>query len=57
MSSKQLLFVVIATSITIIIWVIADIVHSRSQVKIPDQVQQLLEPIDPNFDKAGIDGL
>lgn len=57
MTSKQLLLIVIATSVTILIWVAADIIHSRTQVKTPPQVQELLEPINPNFDNQAVSRL
>ena len=50
MSGKQLLFVVVATCITIVAWVIFDIIHTRSQVEIPTEQQELIEEVNPNFD-------
>ena len=55
MTGKQVLFIAIATFITVIIWVTSDIYHSRKQVTTPPEVQQLLEPIEPNFDKQALD--
>lgn len=57
MTGRQVLLIVIATFITAIIWVVVDILHSRSQVQIPAQTQQLIEPIDPNFDQEVLNGL
>ena len=57
MTSKQILIIVIATFITALIWVTSDIYHSRKQVTTSPEVQQLLEPIDPNFDKQAVDRL
>ena len=39
------------------VWVVLDIIHARSQVQTPPEVQQLLEPINPNFDQDTINGL
>lgn len=50
MNGKQLLIIVITTFITIVAWVIFDIIHTRSQVEIPIDQQELIEEINPNFD-------
>ncbi|MBI4039778.1 hypothetical protein HY389_00280 [Candidatus Daviesbacteria bacterium] len=57
MSGKQLAIIIAATFITIVLWVIFDIVHTRSEVKIPDNVSKLLEPVNPNFDQQTLNGL
>lgn len=49
MSNKEWLIAAVLTFITILAWVIFDIVHTRSEVKIPTNVQQVIEPINPNF--------
>jgi len=54
MGGKQFFYILIATSITALIWVTVDIIHSRSEVKIPEDVQTLIEPLDPNFDQEAI---
>lgn len=50
MSGKQFLYIVIATFITVLIWFGLEIMHSRSKVQIKLEVQQLTQPINPNFD-------
>lgn len=50
MTSKRSLLIAIATFITVIMWVVTDIVHSRSQVKIAPVVEELLEPVPATFD-------
>lgn len=50
MNGKQLLIIVITTFITIVAWVIFDIIHTKSQVEIPIDQQELIEEINPNFD-------
>lgn len=50
MTKKEWLIATIATFITICAWVIFDIIHTRSQVEIPKDLQEVLEPINPNFD-------
>lgn len=57
MSGKQFLYIAIATFITILIWAGSDIYHSRNQVKPGTEVQQLLEPVSPNFDQDVINSL
>lgn len=54
MTKKQFFIIVIITFITVCVWVISDIVHSRSQVALPPELQEVLEPIDPNFDLSGL---
>ena len=49
MRKKDWLVGAILTLITIIAWVTFDIIHTRSQVEIPTEIQSILEPIDPNF--------
>lgn len=57
MSGKQFLYILIATFITVIIWVALDILHTRSQVPVSTEIQQLIEPINPVFDQEAIDSL
>lgn len=49
MSGRQFLIVVTITFVTVTLWVISDILHSRSQVTIPTETKRLIEPVDPNF--------
>lgn len=49
MSKKEWLIAAILTLITISAWVIFDIIHARSEVQIPTQLQQAIEPISPDF--------
>ncbi len=57
MSGKQFLYILIATFLTIMAWVATDIIHSRSEVQIPAEIKQLMEPINPNFDQEVVSGL
>ncbi|MDO8570028.1 MAG: hypothetical protein Q7R97_00395 [Candidatus Daviesbacteria bacterium] len=54
MTGKQVLFILIFTFITVIIWVTLDIIQSRANIAPTPEVQQLLEPISPNFDTSGL---
>lgn len=49
MTRKGWLIAVVLTFITVIAWVILDIIHTRSQVEIPSKVQGVIEPISPDF--------
>lgn len=54
MTKKEWLIAAILTFITITAWVIFDIIHARAQVQIPTQLQQVIEPISPNFNITSI---
>lgn len=54
MSRKEWLIAAILTLITICAWVVFDIIHARSQVEIPPKLQQVIEPIDPNFNTESL---
>lgn len=49
MIRKEWLIAAILTFITILSWVIFDIIHTRSQVEIPQKIQDVIEPISPDF--------
>ncbi|MBI2017558.1 hypothetical protein HYS92_00760 [Candidatus Daviesbacteria bacterium] len=51
-TKKEWLIATILTFITVCAWVIFDILHTRSQVEIPPNLQQVIEPINPNFETA-----
>lgn len=51
---KELLIAVIITFITICAWVIFDIIHARAQVEIPQQLQDIIEPISPDFNTSSV---
>lgn len=49
MTRKEWLIAAIVTFVTIIAWVAFDIIHSYSKVEIPKKVQEVIEPISPEF--------
>ena len=55
MSSKEFLIIVIATFITVVGWVVFDIIHKRAAVEIPANIQEIITPVEPNFDLEGIE--
>lgn len=54
MTKKGYLLVAIVTLITIVLWVVFEVIHKRSEITIPQDVEKLTEPIDPNFNLEGI---
>lgn len=50
MDRKSLLIIAIATLITVIAWVVFDIMHAKANVEISPKVQEVIEPINPVFD-------
>lgn len=54
MTRKEWLVAAILTFIIICAWVIFDIIHARSQVKIPQDLQNVIEPISPDFNTKGL---
>lgn len=49
MTKKEWLIAVILTFVTILAWVIFDVIHARSAVQIPQKLQDVIEPINPDF--------
>ena len=54
MTRKEFLIIAITTLITVIAWVGFDIYHKTQDSKIPPNVQQLITPVDPNFDTSSV---
>lgn len=54
MTKKEFLIIAIATFITIIAWVVFDILHKAANVEISKETQQVIEELDPNFDLEGL---
>lgn len=52
---KEWLIGTILTFIVILAWVVFDILHNRAQVEIPSQLQELTEPINPEFNISGLE--
>lgn len=49
MTKKEWLIAAILTFLTICAWVVFDILHARAQVEIPSNIQEAIEPINPEF--------
>ncbi len=54
MTKKGWLIAVVLTFLTIVCWVIFDILHSRSEVQISPKLQEVIEPISPDFNTKSI---
>lgn len=55
MTRKEWLIAAILTFITVLSWVIFDIIHTRSQVQIPPKLQEAIEPISPDFNTQSLE--
>jgi len=54
---KSSLILTILTLITIIAWVIFDVIHARSKVEIPTEIKNVLDPVNPNFDIKALENI
>ena len=54
MTTKEVFIIVLATFITFSAWVAFDIVHKATKSTVSEKLQQVIEPIDPNFDSEAI---
>lgn len=57
MTRKEWLIAAILTFITICAWVIFDIIHARAQVEILPKIQEIIEPISPEFDTSILESI
>lgn len=55
MNKKELVIVLVITFLVVIIWVISDIIHQRSQITIKPELQEASEPLDPAFDVSTLE--
>jgi hypothetical protein len=55
--NRYLVAIIVVSCLTALSWVIFDILHSRSEVKPSPEIEQLLEPVSPNFDEGAIKDL
>lgn len=55
MTKKEWLIAAILTLVTIVAWVIFDILHTRAQVEISPKLQEIIEPINPNFNTKALE--
>lgn len=57
MIKNRWLIVTILTFLTICVWVVFDILHTRAKVKIPAKTQEVIEPINPQFNTQILDSI
>ena len=55
MTKKEWLVAAIVTFITLCAWAVFDILHTRAKVEIDPKVQQVIEPINPEFNTQGFE--
>lgn len=55
MTKKEFYIIAIITFITILSWVIFDIIHARSKIEPSAEIQEVLEPINPEFDSQALE--
>lgn len=49
MTRKEWLVAAILTFVTILAWVIFNVFHARAEVEISPKLQEVIEPINPDF--------
>ena len=57
MTRKEWLIATVLTFITILAWVVFDILHTRAQVEIPPKLQEVIEPINPELNTKVLEEL
>lgn len=55
--NKDLLVVAIFTLITVMAWIVFDVYHAAVTSTITQVQEQLITPLDPEFDQQAINGL
>ena len=53
-TKKEWLIAAILTFVTLCAWVVFDILHTRSKIEIPSKIQEIIEPISPQFNTDGL---
>lgn len=54
MTKKQWLIAAILTFVTIIAWLIFDILHERASVEVSPKLQEIIQPISPDFNTKSL---
>lgn len=57
MFKKRWFILSVLTFITICAWVVFDILHARAKVEIPKNLQEIIEPINPQFNTQILDSI
>lgn len=54
MKQKDIMMILIPTTVLVILWIIFNILHSANKSTIPESISSQLAPIDSQFDKETI---
>lgn len=57
MTRKEWLLAAILTFVTILAWVVFDILHNRSQVEVPSKIREVIEPVSPDFNTSILESI
>ncbi len=55
MNRKEFIIILIVTFFVIMVWIVAEIIHTKPSVEVDPKIQGLIEPINPNFDQTILD--
>ncbi len=55
MTKKELLIAAVLTFITVFAWTIFNALHARAKVEVSPKVQEIIEPINPNFNTQSLE--
>ena len=55
MIKKEFAFLLIVTCAVVLFWVVTNILHDRSNVTLPPELQKAMQPISPNFNQETLD--
>lgn len=55
MKKNQLIFILVVTFIVVMSWVVFDIIHTKASVPLNSQLNEAIEPINPEFDQTVLD--
>ncbi len=55
MNRKEFIITLVATFIVVMIWIIADILHTRTSVPTSSNLNLLIEPLNPTFDQQTLE--
>lgn len=55
MNKKEFVAILIITFFVIMVWIIAEIIHSKPSVPLDPKIQKLLDPLEKNFDSVTLE--
>lgn len=54
-AQRDLLIIAIFSIMTVFIWIVSDVYHAAATTQITPVQEELMTPLDPNFDQSTID--